>query len=379
MSNSKYAPRETLRKLIEAESIEELSADQLLLSFVNDNVITSGPAQTQLDPRNGEPTIFNTTRSFRPHDYPRSKGDPVQDVIDCPICRGNTTGILDWIELSNGFSFINKNLYPVINIPNSNPRTGIEKNKISSSIAAEGLHFLQWTSSYHDQDWHNIPLKDSFAVMTRLAALEKKLLETGTELSSRVNQNASDQEQPWFVSIFKNVGLAVGGSLEHGHQQIMLGNLPPRRILNNKRFQEKHKITFSSYLLDQNPKELTLKDYGSAILLVPVYMRRPYDMILVLKENKRSYLHDMNKAEVRAVAQGWMDATKVFWESMPGLSKEVAFNIVTHNGPGAGLYFEFLPFTQEQGGLEHLGLSVCQADVYQTAEHARSILDVSSG
>ena len=48
--------------------------------------------------------------------------------------------------------------------------------------------------------------------------------------------------------------------------------------------------------------------------------------------------------------------------------------MVTFNGPGAGLYFEFLPYTQEMGGYEHLGLIMCQANPAAVAEHLRSVV-----
>ncbi len=40
----------------------------------------------------------------------------------------------------------------------------------------------------------------------------------------------------------------------------------------------------------------------------------------------------------------------------------------------AGLYFEFLPYTQEQGGLEQLGLSICQMEPERAAQDIRGQL-----
>jgi hypothetical protein len=39
------------------------------------------------------------------------------------------------------------------------------------------------------------------------------------------------------------------------------------------------------------------------------------------------------------------------------------------------LYFEFLPYTQEMGGFEHLGLYLCQGNPLQSAQTAREFLD----
>jgi len=77
------------------------------------------------------------------------------------------------------------------------------------------------------------------------------------------------------------------------------------------------------------------------------------------------------------VSSGWRDAVRVFQQIMPLLNREIAYKIITYNGPGAGLYFELLPYTQEKGGLEHLGISISHADPFHAAEQIRSLLDQS--
>jgi hypothetical protein len=58
---------------------------------------------------------------------------------------------------------------------------------------------------------------------------------------------------------------------------------------------------------------------------------------------------------------------------MPMIGKEPAYNVVTNNGPGCGLYFEFLPYTQEIGGFEYLGLYLCQGNPYDVSAQLRSL------
>ena len=55
------------------------------------------------------------------------------------------------------------------------------------------------------------------------------------------------------VSIIKNYGRLVGGSLAHGHQQIALSNVMPRRVLDHQRFEMEHGENFSAYMLRENP------------------------------------------------------------------------------------------------------------------------------
>lgn len=358
-----------LSQSIENRSIEDLTLDQILASFLSDPTLmeSSQGIESAVDPRNGEPVIFNPARSLRPHDY------SIRDVSgqgDCPICRGETTSILDWAYLENGITFINKNLYPVLPPPNLT-----DLNEGDQDFIPRGLHFVQWTSSVHEDDWYNLPIKDCVTVMERLAALEMVLLEAASEIKSRKKGAGIVREESWYVSIIKNVGSAVGGSLEHGHQQIMLGNVAPLRILRDQQFEDNQGICFSKFLIENCRPDLLVREYDGAVLLVGEFMRRPYEMILALTDPTKRYLHQLTSAELRAVTQGWKDASQAIRSVMPDLGRQVAYNVVAHNGPGCGLYFEFLPYTQEQGGLEQLGLAVCQARPGQVADHLRQILD----
>jgi hypothetical protein len=184
----------------------------------------------------------------------------------------------------------------------------------------------------------------------------------------------NDQHLHGYVSIIKNFGRLVGGSLTHGHQQIAFSNIFPRRTRDNWRYFQDHRETFSSYLLRENPSNFTILDYGPAKLLVPYFMRRPYDMFLVMKDTSKSYLYELNAEELRSVAEGWHDAILAMLLIMPQIGREPAYNVITNNGPGAGLYFEFLPYTQETGGMEHIGLYLCQGNPHDTATQIKLTL-----
>ncbi len=218
-----------------------------------------------------------------------------------------------------------------------------------------------------------MPLADCVVPMQRLAALERRLLDLGPELVPGANGGTA------YVSIIKNHGRLVGGSLAHGHQQIAFGSVMPGRVQDNWRFEQAQGEPFSAHLLRENPPELLLRDYGPAVLLIPYFMRRPYDMILLLKATYRRHLFELNGEELAAVAQGWRDATVAIHRIMPQLGRELAYNVIAHNGPGAGLYFEFLPYTQETGGFEHLGLYVCQGNPAEAATHLRQLLAQERG
>ena len=372
---------ETLQSILESEDLDRLAFSDLVGTIERQ----SGMAQfapdgvCQIDPRNGDRVLFNTARARRPHD-----NRPTESKVECcaggpPRCvigEGKTTTAIDVRRLSDGCTFINKNLFPML-YPKEAP--GLESpqtvnGKLSSrGMTAFGLHFLQWTSSHHDRDWHNMPLDDLKIVMERLGALEKKLLEGEAD---RMPDNSEWGDAPGrraFVSIIKNYGRLVGGSLAHGHQQIVVSSVMPRRFLDNLKFENQHGERFTKYLLRENPVHLTVRDYGKAALVVPYFMKRPYDMLLVIKDTSRRYIHELSAEEREQAARGWHDATRMILEVMPRVGREPAFNVTTHSGPGAGLYFEFLPYTQETGGYEQLGLFICQGNPKDCAANLREI------
>jgi galactose-1-phosphate uridylyltransferase len=370
---SQQLTRQTLAKILQADDIEQLPLPRLVELFRAEeslsNYIPDGICQ--VDPRNGDRIIYNSARARRPHDNrPADSGAAQNEQKTCAVCQGKTTGVVDVAELSEGFTFINKNLFPVL-YPANGTLTGQDtpgQLPGPTGTAAHGLHLLQWTSSLHDRDWHNMAQTDRVVVLRRLAALEQKLIAVQPH-------NTTNAAPAGHVSIFKNYGHLVGGSLVHGHQQITFSNVMPRRVRDNWRFKQQQGEKFSDYLLRKNPADLLLKDYGPAVLLVPYFMRRPFDTMLLLKDTGKRHLHQLTDAEFAAVADGWHDAINVMLWIMPNVGRETAYNVVTSNGPGAGLYFEFLPYTQETGGLEQLGLYVCQANPRDVAAQIRQFLE----
>ncbi|MBG0786500.1 MAG: hypothetical protein H0S79_15490 [Anaerolineaceae bacterium] len=359
---TKHLSKGKLEAITQSGDISQLSLDQIKALFLDEASIAefAPDGVCHVDPRNGDRIVYNSARARRPHDNrPTTPGTSVDETGEnCFICQGKTTQAVDVALLSEGFTFINKNLYPIL-YPHHREPTAPIQSMPGSTQDVLGYHFLQWTSSYHDKDWHNMPSGDRLIVLQRLAALEKKMM---------VNSDT-------FVSIIKNYGHLVGGSLVHGHQQIAVSNIMPNRFEQDRDFQKKAHETFSTYLLRENPPELTIRDYGPAILLTPYFMRRPYDMVLLIKDPQKSYLHSLTEDELNAVSDGWRDAIRIMLSVIPRIGKEVAYNVTTHNVHGGTLYFEFLPYTQEMGGFEHLGLYLCQGNPKECAQIARELLD----
>jgi len=380
VARTRFAPevrhhlsQETLQEILQAERLEDLSCAEIeglfrsesqLAKFLPDGVC-------RIDPRDGAVVVFNAARSRRPHDNIEPPTEPQEDGSSDPVCRGETTGVIDVAPLSEGFTFINKNLFPALYPFDGGQPLASEGGNGSRP---RGMHLLQWTSSYFDRDWYNMPQSDRVIAFKRLAALEGKLLlddSAGYPVSGATSDGRTTHG---YVLIIKNYGRLVGGSLAHGHQQIIYSNLKPRHLERNERFEQERGETFAAYMLRENPAELVVKDYGPALLMVPYFMRRPYNMLLVLKDHRKRFLCDCSAEELAALSQAWGEITGAIMAIMPAIGKATAYNVTVSNGPGAGLYCEFLPYTQETGGFEHLGLWVCQDSPERVAPRLRQVL-----
>lgn len=376
---------QTLETILQAVNVESIPFPKLLKFFYEEKGIAEyiPDGICQVDPRNGDRIVYSSARAQRPHDnIPESLEINSENLEkDCVICQGLTTGVIDVADLSEGFTFINKNLFPIL-FPFEGqklyPPDLVGEAPRAHGKAAHGFHFLQWTSSYHDKDWHNMKQKDCIIVMNRLAALEKKLITDSGSVMPVTELEGVRGDHRGFVSIVKNYGRLVGGSLAHGHQQIGFSNVIPRRFIDNWHFYQTHGLTFSAYLLEENPSDLLIWDYGPAVLLVPYFMRRPYDIYLLVRNVNKQHLFELDENETTAVAQGWHDAISFLMYIMPKIGRETAYNVIVNNGPGAGIYFEFLPYTQETGGFEHLGLLLCQGNPRMVAEDVRDFLDIDT-
>lgn len=377
MDEPMHLDRDVLEGLIEKKRVENIGIGEFFDLFRGDAQLPdhAPDAFCQIDPRDGALIVYNSRRARRPHDHAPVQENPADTSRSCPVCSGNTTGVLDVADLAEGFTFINKNLFPVLFPPEAVQDEWLTEplypDPSHHGRVAYGLHFLQWTSSYHDRDWQNMPREDRFVVLSRLAALERRLLFHTDHQMPPSSQWQSQKETAGFVTIIKNYGAPVGGSLDHGHQQIGWSNIMPRSFFNNWEFFIRHKHFFSQYMLNENPPELEVHDYGEAVLMVPYFMKRPYNMFLIIKEVGKQYLCELTGAELHAAAEGIHDAIASILDIMPRMGKEPAYNMIVHNGPGAGLYFEFLPYTQQTGGFEHLGLWVCQGSAAGAAEVLR--------
>lgn len=369
---------------VDFEDISNISYNGIIQNVLSDKDIEKNKPVgiCQIDPRNNDRIVYSEARAKRPHDtkpmadtgWPTFGGLVDNSISSCIVCTGKTTSIIDMAETSEGYTFINKNLFPVLYPePNGSP-AGISCPSSVSGHMASGAHFLQWPSSVHESDFHNMDLNDIHIVLKRLAILEEKLLH---DPDSNMPQTGHDTNGSHYgyVGIIKNVGRLVGGSVMHGHHQIIHTNLNPRKVEDDQRFRKERNLSFSQYMSTQNPEGLTIKTYNNGvILLVPYFMKRPLDAIILIEDASKSNIHDLTQEELFYLGEALHDVTNAIMKLMPDLGREIAYNLVFHTGDVGGMYIEVLPYTQEIGGYEQLGIYLCQGTPESTVSYYKELI-----
>lgn len=387
---------EAIEALISARNVDDLSIRDIMADILDDAQMAAylPDSLCQIDPRTGDVIVYNSSRATRLHTTASTAALDNRDV-NCPICAAKSTGVIDLQPLSEGFTFINKNLYPILhpleNVEEDAQAEPLYPDPFHHGRSSYGMHLLQWTSSIHDRDWHNMPLADCLICFDRLAVLEHKLL-TDSEgfmpASDRVLHKlphrageveiAAESKTFGYVSIIKNFGHAAGASLSHGHQQIGFSNIMPQRYFNNFSFLQRNGQTFSAYMLRENPQRLMVRDFGHAVLIVPYFMKRPLNMLVLVKDQSKQYIHQLTPDERRDTVMAMVAAIQAIITLMQQMGKAPAYNININNGPGAGVYLELLASTQLTGGFEHIGLWVCQANPNEVAAQLRQVINKPS-
>lgn len=397
MSEPQQLKLEAIEALINARNVNDLSIREIMEDIIDDAQIAAflPDSLCQIDPRTGDVIVYNSTRATRLHTTANMAHVEIRDDL-CPICAAKSTGVIDLQPLSEGFTFINKNLYPILH-PIEKPQENdssmpLHPDPFHHGRSSYGMHLLQWTSSIHDRDWHNMPLADCLICFDRLAILEHKLLTdsegfmpASDQVLQKLPRHAVDVDVDvdaaclaktfGYVSIIKNFGHAAGASLSHGHQQIGFSNIMPQRYFNNFSFMQRNHQTFSEYMLRENPQRLMVRDFGHAVLIVPYFMKRPYNMLVLVKDHSKQYIYQLTPDERHDLVKAMVAAIQAIITIMPQMGKAPAFNININNGPGAGVYLELLASTQLTGGFEHIGLWVCQANPNDVAAQLRQVVN----
>jgi galactose-1-phosphate uridylyltransferase len=365
-----------LNTLSSRPDLSRYSFDYLLRKLEADRFVQpqSQADLCQLDPRDGTIVVYAEHRALRQDEH----ADTIKKKASlCPICQGQLTEVIDVADLSDGFTFISQNRFPVVYPANNQlkqtSRHSLYPDPHHLGRYAYGFHLLQWSSSVHKHDWHNMPISDVSIGMRRLANLEAKLLR---ESSGYMPVSDQHKHLYGYVSIIKNYGSAAGASLTHGHQQVAFSNIMPQRTYNNLRFYQRHQVTFSQFLLRENPASLTVAEIGRTRIIVPYFMRRPFNL-LVVPQSAAEHLHELNPTEFQELELAIQKTMQVYHRLLASLNRDVSFNMAIHTGPDSQLYVEFFPMVQAMGGFERIGMWICQLSAQKAADRLRALFEVN--
>lgn len=300
------------------------------------------------DPKTQLPLIYAPKRKNRPRSSQK---------FNCPICEGHLTTVVQLAPLqTSGYTFIQGNLFPIVA-----PLAPIPS---ISKLSTHGVHLVQWCSTSHHADLHNMPFSD-IAILFREIQIMEKLF-----LGIRPFESLPHR----YFSVIKNVGNAVGGSLEHGHLQLLCSSLEPLTLRQDRDFFEREGLSYVSALRQTSNPTLKITENTFFEAWVPPFLKRPLQIVLVPKDQTLSYFQDFNPEQLLSLGELLQLLLRAIHFEMQQQEKLVAYNVLFHNGEVGTFYIEILPYTQPLGGFEQLGLYVCQSYPEQDAEKYRRLI-----
>ncbi|MFN3466353.1 MAG: hypothetical protein ACK4WF_01465, partial [Candidatus Brocadiales bacterium] len=118
------------------------------------------------------------------------------------------------------------------------------------------------------------------------------------------------------------------------------------------------------------------------VLLVPYFMKRPLEAMILLRDSRgtlqraptKDYLHHLSDKELYSLGEALHDVMAALKTLMPRMGRKLAYNWVIHEGDIGGLYVEILPWTQEMGGYEHLGVYLCHGHPESMTNYYRELI-----
>jgi galactose-1-phosphate uridylyltransferase len=338
----------------------------------SESIQRHAPRQTgNADAHEEVSVLYSEARLHRPH-------DTGTQTSDCPICLGSLPGVVDCAPLGRGrgVTFTSPNLYPIA-VPAAGPAPELTADVPEREVPVHGLHFVQWCSTRHDLDLHNMAIADIVVILERLAAFEEVLLyDPGAARAMPVTGRRRRRRRlRGHLGVIKNFGAPVGGSLAHGHQQLAHLSVLPRSTRRDIAFATEQRVPYEEWLRRETPRHLRVASYpGGVRLLVPPAARRPLQACIVTGASKRSFLHELTPRALEGLATALRESTAALHQLLPRLGRVVSYNLIFHLHPATGAYVEILPFTQEVGGYERLGVYLSHATPETSAQMYREAL-----
>ena len=342
-------PRETLESLRAERKYPALEGKDLLtwasLVYSSRQLFPPSARAFTKHPLTGDSITYCPERAKRPHvnGNKNSSQQSAPSQSYCPICTGNTTPVVDILSLpTGGDAFVNFNLFPAVY-----PENGAYSRE-KTELHIRGVHLLIWPSRAHI-DIDTLSPEDHTQSFVALQRLETRL---------------QDDDRGQYMHAFKNTGAVVGSSLDHGHYQVILSNAEPGNSHALRKFYAEQKFSFAGFCSRSVSEDLVVKEYETARILTPPWMRKPLEIMVVPKDLHKERVSDLSSPEVRDFAAATGDVARALKQMMPAMGKEYAFNLILYSGKGIGTTFiEIIPYTQITGASELGGSWLCQSDL----------------
>jgi galactose-1-phosphate uridylyltransferase len=312
----------------------------------------NAPSHFSLDSRYGEPIVFSEKRMGRPYD--NSNNSAKND--SCAICEGKTTTVLSYGKsINDSFPFSNENMFPAI-IPNGISLAGplselvLKMLGTDSHDSAKGVHLLHWPSNYHI-DIHQMKRDEVKNMLMNIVECEN------------IFENI-DPTTYKYSTLIKNTGKVAGGSLEHGHFQEVISNLPPGYVIddyigNCLGIKNPPQIMRES-MKGKNPSTHVVERHGNFSIVSPYNAQKPLEQRIICNEPGRNRLADFEEGELGDLACALIWSTRGLYHAMPAMGKEFAYNMEINQSPLGEFSIDIFPATQTRAGLEMLGYNICQ-------------------
>ncbi len=304
------------------------------------------------DPIVGRQVFIAEDRASRPNDFlERDSADSAdQSPADCPFCAGHEEQTPEAeLEVSAATSS-----WQVRVVPNKFPALSLNQQAFApqdtSSLESVpqmplGAHEVIIETPRHVQDITELSPDE----VARVLRVYRQRL-----------RDWSEHDSIRYVSIFKNVGVAAGASLEHAHSQLIaLPDVPPAIIAElgsaEYYFAKHRKCIFCQVLTEElsHGKRLVFEN-ESFVAFCAYAGRQPYETWIVPRDHNAQFEHLTNEESLQLAA-----VIQRLVRSLRSRLSRLSYNLMLHTSPfrqdAADYYhwhFELVPRCTQLAGFE---------------------------
>ncbi|MGI9427722.1 MAG: galactose-1-phosphate uridylyltransferase [Bythopirellula sp.] len=319
--------------------------------------LTRAPVfEQRSDPIVGRQVLIAENRAGRPNDFvarEEAHGNPSAH-LDCPFCAGHENLTPEPLMEAVGAD----GLWQVRVVPNKFPAVALAEPGCSPSgpqavdaraITPAGAHEVFVESPHHVRD------------ITQLSAAELAICLR--VYRDRLRYWANDN-RIGHVSIFKNVGVRAGASLEHIHSQLVaFPHIPPlltAELQSSQRYFSNHRRCIYCALIEEELAHgQRLVHVGEGFVAFCAFAaRQPYETWIVPQHHAADYA-DLTDDQSEALARLLQRVVRAVQAELTPLSYNLILHTAPFRQPGEGdfnqywhWHFELVPQSTQLAGFE---------------------------